>query len=90
MHRAIAALSTGDVLAVREHAKRWQLLDRNGTVVGQLASSFAPPNDMRCAFATALAVVAWDKEKSEPQFQDNLRCENWEVVVPELVFEPEE
>ena len=89
VHRAIAALSPGDVLAVREHANRWQLLNRNDTVVGQLASSFAPPNDMRCAFATVLAVVTWDKERSEPDYQDSLRCEKWEVVVPELVFEPE-
>ncbi len=89
VHHAIAALAPGDVLAVREHANRWALLDRNGTVVGQLASSFAPPNGMRCAYATVLAVVTWDKEKSEPEYQDNLRCEKWEVVVPELVFEPE-
>ncbi len=88
VHRAIAALAPGDVLAVRE-SKRWELLDRNGTVVGRLASSFVPPNHMRCAFATVLAVVAWDKEKSEPEFQDRLRCDKWEVVVPELVFEPE-
>ena len=90
VHRAIAALSPGDVLELRESNSRWQLLDGNGTIVGQLASSFAPPDDMRCAFATVLAVVAWDKEKSEPEFQDGLRCEKWEIVVPELVFEPEE
>lgn len=88
VHRAIAALSPGDVLAVQK-SKRWELLDRNGTVVGQLASSFAPPNDMRCAYATVMAVVTWDKEKSEPEFQDGLRSEQWEVVVPELIFEPE-
>ena len=89
VHRAIAALSPGDTLGVRESTNRWQLLDGNGTVIGQLASSFAPPNGMRCAFATVLAIVSWEKEKSEPEYQDNLRCEKWEVVVPELVFEPE-
>ncbi len=89
VHRAIAALSPGDSLDVRSGPKRWELLDREGTVIGQLASSFAPPEGMRCAFATVLAVVSWDKEKSEPQYQDSLRCENWEVVVPELVFEPD-
>ncbi len=89
VHHAIAALSPGDTLEVRERHNRWQLLDCNETVIGQLASSFAPPNDMRCAFATVLAIVSWDKEKSEPHYQDSLRCEKWEVVVPELVFEPE-
>ena len=88
VHRAIAALSPGDSLVMRSGPKRWELLDRDGTVVGQLASNFAPPDGMHCTSATVLAIVTWDKEKSEPQFQGNFRCENWEVVVPELVFEP--
>ncbi len=89
VHHAIAALSPGDSLELQSGPKRWELLDRDGTVVGQLASNFAPPDGMSCTSATVLAVVTWDKEKSEPQFQGNFRCENWEVVVPELVFEPE-
>ena len=35
------------------------------------------------------AVVTWSREGSEPEFQDGLECGRWEVVVPELVFEPE-
>ncbi len=89
VHRAIAALSPGDSLGVRSGPRRWELLDRKGTVVGQLASSFTPPEGMRCVIATVLAVAKWSKEASETQFQDNLRCEEWEVVVPELVFEPD-
>ena len=88
-HRAIAELFPGDPLQVRAGSNRWELLDRNGAVVGQLAGNFRVPDGMRCAFATVLAIVAWDKERSEPQYQDRLRCEKWEVVVPELVFEPD-
>ena len=44
VHRAIAALSPGDSLVMRPGPKRWELLDRDGTVVGQLASNFAPPD----------------------------------------------
>ena len=89
VHRAIATLSPGDVLAVRESKNRWQLLDGNETVIGMLASSFVPANGMRCAYAAVLAIVSWDKEKSDPDYQENLRSEKWEVVVPELVFEPD-
>ena len=89
VHHAIAELSPGDPLQVRAGSNRWELLDRNGTVVGQLAGNFRAPDGMRCGFATVLAVVAWDKERSEPQYQDRLSCEKWEVVVPELVFEPD-
>ena len=27
--------------------------------------------------------------QTEPQYQDGFRCDEWEVVAPELVFEPE-
>ena len=68
---------------------RCDLLDRSGVVVGQLARGFKAPAGMRCVSATVLAVVNWDREKSEPQYRDGLLTEAWEVVVPELVFEPD-
>ena len=89
VHRALAALSPGDLLDVRVGSHRWELLDRDGTVVGQLAGSFKAPDGMRCTFATVLAIATWDSERSEPEYRDRLQCDNWEVVVPELVFEPE-
>ncbi len=88
VHNAIAALSPGDRLQVREHPDRWRLFDRNGTVVGQLARSFRPPDNMRCAFATVMAIATRDRESSEPEYRDRLQRDEWEVVVPELVFEP--
>ena len=88
VHRSIAALSPGDRLGVRVGDHRWELTDRNGTVVGQLARRFEAPLGMRCVFATVTAIVAWDRERSEPEYRDGLACDAWEVVVPELVFEP--
>ena len=63
--------------------------NRRGTVVGQLAGGFEARAGMRCMFATVLAIATWDHERSEPQFRDRLHCDTWEVVVPELVFEPD-
>ena len=89
VHRAIAALSPGDRLEVRVGSNRWELLDRNRTVVGQLALGFEAPDGLRCASATVLAIVTWDRERSEPQYRNGLQCDAWEVVIPELVFEPD-
>ena len=87
VHRSIADLSAGDLLEVRESATRWELLDRSGIVVGQLARDFDGISGMRCAFAKVLAVASWDRQRSEPEYQKGIRCDSWEVVVPELVFE---
>ena len=87
VHRAIAALSPGDPLQVRKGSKRWELLNRKGMAVGQLATAFQVPDGMRCTSATALAIATWDQESSEPLYRASLRSDSWEVVVPELVFE---
>ena len=89
VHRAIASLAPGDALAVQVTDDRWRLLDGNGTLVGQLSRAFEPPPGMRCRSAAVLAVVAWNRKISDPRYHDGIESEAWEVLVPELVFEPD-
>ena len=90
LHRTIASLSPGDRLETRiAKTGSWELLDRSGTVVGRLAQAFEPPLGTQCRSAAVFAIVAWSREASEPQYRDSAKCDAWEVVVPELVFEPE-
>ena len=90
VHAAIANLVPGDPLTMHEAGGNYKLLDRQGTVVGQLAKKFSPPAGMRCRSASVLAVVAWNHKISSPEYRKHLACDAWEVVVPELVFEPNE
>ncbi len=88
IHGAITALSIDDPLDVRVGKDgRWTLLDRAGRTVGRLAGSFRPPSGSRCRSAATFAVVGWSREASDPKYRDAMRCDAWEVVVPELVFE---
>ena len=88
VHRAIAALSPNDPLQIRHQSGRWELVSRAGVVVGRLSRSFEPPQGTACTGASVLAVVSRTREHSDPQFQTQLQCDTWEVVVPELIFEP--
>ena len=89
VHRAIATLSPNDSLDIQiTNEGRWELLSKTGIVVGRLAKSFNPPSGMRCGSAAVFAVVEWESKTSEPKYRDNLKCESWEVVLPELIFEP--
>ena len=91
IHRAIAALSPGDTLEARVAENgRWELLNRDGRTVGRLAERFKPPSGMRCRSAEVLAVLRWRRDASKPRYRASQKCETWEVVVPELVFEPGE
>ncbi len=89
VHRAIAELSPGDRLGVRKgHRGRWELLNSQGSVVGQLAGSYKVPDDTHVRLATVLAVAVWEKSRSDPEYQQGIKCDRWEVVVPELVLKP--
>ena len=90
VHRAISSLSNGDPLSTRitEHGS-WELLDQEGTVVGRLAKAFEPPSGTQCTSASVYAIMSWSREASDPQYSEGMVCDLWEVVVPELVFEPE-
>ena len=88
VHRAIAALSPGDQLQAQRQADRWELRDSAGTIVGTLSRHFKAPDGMRCVNASVAAVATWSRERSEPQYRQRLKNDTWEVVVPELVFEP--
>ena len=90
VHRAIAALAPGDALQLRvADDGRRELLDQSGTSVGRLAKDYRIPAGKRLRSAEVRAIVGWSRELSDPKYRDRARCEEWEVVVPRLVFAPE-
>ncbi len=90
VHRSIAALSPGDSLDTRiGNQGRWELLDRTGTIVGRLANSFKPPAGTHYRSAEVLAVIGWNREITPPEYREQVQCDSWEVVIPEIVFEPD-
>ena len=54
-----------------------------------LSRSLAERSKLTACAGALFAVVAWSREASEPQYRDSMKCDAWEVVVPELVFELE-
>jgi len=88
VHHAIAALNAGAPLQLRQERDKWIIANEKGVAVGRLASSYAPPRGMKCIEAQAAAIVVWYREDSNPDYLETIRCDSWEVVVPELVFAP--
>lgn len=88
VHRAIANLKSNDVIDLRQIQSRWQLVNKAGIQVGQLAKSFKPPRGMTCIGASVAALVGRRREDEKPEYIDRVRCDCWEVVVPDLVFAP--
>ena len=88
LHKAIGALSADAPLTLRQEGERRELLDYKGKVVGRLARNFSPPDGMRCIDARVIAIIVRRREEEGEEFQDRVCSDRWEVVLPELVFEP--
>ena len=88
LHRHLAALRVGDALRLETSERGVRLLTLDGQEVGRFSSKFSPPAGLRCIAAKVRAIMVWRKRDSDPEFQDRCRCEQWEVVLPELVFAP--
>ena len=90
VHRNIAALHPGASLsACLNEKKRWELFDHAGNKVGRLTTAFEAPQGMRCLSAKVLAIITRKREQSKPEYQEHIKSDAWEIVIPELVFGPE-
>jgi ATP-dependent DNA helicase RecQ len=88
VHAALARLVPGSPLNLHANGSKLEVRDSEQRVVGRLAKAFEPPAGMRCISAKVDAVFVRYAEESDPQYRDTLRADQWEVVVPELVYEP--
>ena len=90
VHRYIIALHHDNPLKVHQIKNgHWELLDQAGNKAGRLAKNFTAPLGKRCLSARVWAIVTRNREQSKPGFQERIKCDTWEIVVPELVFAPE-
>ena len=84
IHDAIRSLQPGDPLKVRTGSTPWELTTRDGALVGRLARKYIPLGEV--SSARVQAIVIWRREDSEPEYRERMKCDEWEVVVPELTF----
>ncbi|WP_290650488.1 RecQ family ATP-dependent DNA helicase [Aquisalimonas sp.] len=89
VHHALAALEPGDTLHLREVDGRWALFDDRDQQIGRMAQRFSIRPGRRPAEVRVAAVIVRRREGSDANYQRMLRCDHWEVALPEVVFLPE-
>lgn len=83
---AIASAAAGDPLVLMRQDDSWMLQAPDGQALGRMARSWSPPQGLTFLRGEIGAIIGWRKADSGEEFRDNLRRDEWEVVVPELVF----
>lgn len=88
IHQAISALRPGSTLEVRRDTDRWELLDSSSNlVVGRLSRGYTPTLGFARVHARVHAIVIRRQDDEDEGFRRSIRSAQWEVVLPELIFE---
>jgi ATP-dependent DNA helicase RecQ len=87
VHGALAALEVGSALILRRRSDGgmgWEVTDTSGVTVGRMSSKFRPPEGRIVAVRVAAMLVRHAREVD----QEKLRCQAWELVLPEIEYLP--
>ena len=86
VHREIANLSVGDQVQLSLEQDKWTLKTQAGAIVGRMSRAFQVPQGRRCVDAKVLAIQSRTIGMVDEEYRNLIRVEEWEVVLPELVF----
>lgn len=87
--RAIDQLKPDDPLLLAPRGERWVVTDEAGEPVCRLAKKYQPPAGAKFLRASVHAITTRFRKDSADEYQPQLKRDVWNVVLPELVFEPE-
>jgi ATP-dependent DNA helicase RecQ len=85
IHRALAGLDVGSPLLLRPRSdgkSGWEIADMSGVTVTRLAQKFTPPRGELIAVRVSAILV---RQAGEAEGK-GLRCERWELVLPEIEY----
>ena len=85
--RAIAEARIGDPVTLENQSGKWALRSASGQMLGMMSQKFAPDPELTFVRGEIGAIIRWKKSDSDPEFQ-KIKCrDEWEVALPELVFD---
>ena len=85
--KAIAAAHPGDAVHLIRDGDRWRIDNAQGQTLARLSRAFAPPDGTTFLRGEVAAILNWRREDGGEDYHHLLRRNEWEVVLPELVFE---
>jgi ATP-dependent DNA helicase RecQ len=87
VHGAIASLEAGDRINLVVVGDRVELRNPAGRPVGRLAKKYRIMDGYRVVEVRVSAITVRRKDTNS-EYADTIKSDRWEVVVPELVYEP--
>lgn len=85
-HAAIAMARVDDPVTLELRAGKWMVFDSSGRTLGRMAGNWAPPKGTVPVSGKVGAIVRWRKSDNDEHYQTYIKRDEWETVLPELVF----
>ena len=91
VHKRIAELNTGSKIYIETGSDgRWKIVNKKGQEISRFAKGYQPPNNMRVRAAEVYVILNRKRDQTDSEFLAKIKCDEWEVLIPELVYEPDE
>ncbi|KDB05118.1 helicase [Defluviimonas sp. 20V17] len=88
-HPALAAIETarvGDPVTLASDGATWIIRNAKGQTLGRMARAYAAPEGLDFLRGEIGAIVRWSKSDNKEEFRSSIRRDEWEAILPELVF----
>ncbi len=85
-HPALAAINAaqvGDPVTQVVDGAAWIIHDAKGQTPGRMARAYNAPEGLEFLRG---AIVRWRKSDNKEEFRSSIRRDEWEAILPELVF----
>lgn len=83
---AISAANVDERVTLDWRDGKWMILDARRRVLGRMSGNWAPPEGTDLVSGKIGAIVRWRRSDNEESYQSYLKRDEWETVLPELVF----
>jgi len=83
---AIESANVGDELSLVLEGERWVLKDSDGIKIGRMAKAYRPPKGTTFHSGRIRAIIRQRKSSNDGEFWRPAKRDEWDVVLPELVF----
>lgn len=85
--KAIKDLSAGDEILLDLAPDARTITNKAGVTVSKLAKNYKPPKNATFLKGFVSAIQIRNKDESDPKYISALKRDNWEYILPELIFE---
>ena len=82
----IEAVRVGDPVTLVVEGMTWTIRNAKGQILGRMARAYATPEGLDFVCGEIGAIVRWRKSDNREEFRKNIKRDEWEAVLPELIF----